>query len=203
MRKAGGSALPDAPGSVHDWEAGRRWRDPSPPRRVRHPMHRLAMIDIRSAADDAASLDAARSLVRDHILAHSEAHGVGEAEAVAAALPAPYTGPEGGLWVAWDGDAAVGCVALQAIAPGVAELKRMYVRPEARGRGVARRLTEHAIAVATARGFARLRLGTLTTMHAAQRLYASVGFERIEPYRPVEFGDTLFYERALGAAGER
>ena len=45
----------------------------------------------------------------------------------------------------------------------------------------------------------RLRLGTLTTMHAAQNLYTSLGFRPIAPYRAVEFGDTQFYELELGA----
>jgi ribosomal protein S18 acetylase RimI-like enzyme len=104
--------------------------------------------------------------------------------------------------VAWDGAEALGCVALQELAPDTAELKRMYVRPESRGRGVARRLTEHAIAAAAAHGYTRLRLGTLPAMHAAQRLYGSLGFRRIAPYRAVEFGETWFYERALdGTAG--
>jgi GNAT superfamily N-acetyltransferase len=154
------------------------------------------MIEIRSA-DDPASLAAARALVRAHILAHSAAHDAESAERLVAALPAPYLEPAGALWVAWDDDEALGCVAMQPLDAGVAELKRMFVRPEARGRGVARRLTEHAIAAATARGYHRLRLGTLTTMHAAQRLYASVGFRRIDAYRAVEFGETWFYERPL------
>ena len=154
------------------------------------------MIEIRSA-DDPASIAAARAFVRAHVLASSAVHDVAAAERIVAALPAPYVAPSGALWVAYDGDAAVGCLAMQEIALDTAELKRMYVAPEARGRGVARRLTEHAIAVAAARGYSRLRLGTLTSMHAAQRLYTSAGFRRIEPYRPVEFGETWFYERVL------
>jgi GNAT superfamily N-acetyltransferase len=159
------------------------------------------MIEIRSA-DDPASLAAARTLVRAHLQAHSTVHDAESAERIVAALPAPYLAPDGALWVAWDGDEAVGCVAIHALEPGVAELKRMFVRPEARGRGVARRLTEHAIAAATGAGYRRLRLGTLTTMHAAQRLYTSVGFTRVDPYRPVEFGETWFYERALDPTPE-
>lgn len=160
------------------------------------------MIEIRTA-DHPASLAAARTLVRAHMLAHSEVHDVVAVERVVNALPAPYAPPRGALWVAWDGDAAVGCLALRELAPDTAELKRMYVAPEARGRGVARRLTEHAIVVAASRGYARLRLGTLTTMHAAQRLYASLGFRQIAPYRPVEFGETLFYERMLDEPAAR
>ncbi|MEP6494337.1 MAG: GNAT family N-acetyltransferase [bacterium] len=157
------------------------------------------MIDIRSA-EEPASLTAARELVRAHIQACSTTDDNAATERTVAALPAPYLTPSGALWVAWDGDAGVGCVALHGLTPDIAELKRMYVRPEARGRGVARRLTEHAIAIATAQGYKRLRLGTLTTMDAAQRLYTSLGFRPIAPYRPVEFGETWFYELSLAAA---
>ncbi|MDF1506015.1 GNAT family N-acetyltransferase [Roseisolibacter sp. H3M3-2] len=153
-------------------------------------------VEIRSAADDPASLEAARALVREHVLAHSTAHGPDAAERLAAALPAPFA-PRGGLWVAWAGGEALGCVALQPLADGAAELKRMFVLAAARGREAARALQAHAIAEALARGHAVLRLGTLTTMHAAQRLYEGAGFRRVPAYRPTEFGDTWFYERAL------
>jgi len=160
------------------------------------------MIEIRSV-EDPASIEAARLLVRDHIAAASANHDVEAAERVIAALPEPYVAPRGILWVAWEGEDALGCVGLHELAPDTAELKRMYVRPQSRGRGVARRLIEHAIAVATARGYSRLRLGTLPSMDAAQRLYASLGFRRIPAYRPVEFGETWFYERPLGALSSR
>ncbi|MEO8623582.1 MAG: GNAT family N-acetyltransferase [bacterium] len=156
------------------------------------------MIEIRSVGDPA-SVAAARLLVRAHLLAHSANHDAEGAERVVAILPEPYVAPEGVLWIAWEGAEALGCVALQALAPDTAELKRMYVRPESRGRGIARRLTEHAIAVAAAKGYARLRLGTLPHMHAAQRLYTSLGFQPIAPYRSVEFGETWFYERSLSS----
>lgn len=156
------------------------------------------MIEIRSA-EDPASLTAARSLVRDHMTAHAGVHDAGAIERLVEALPAPYVGPRGALWVAWEGTAALGCVALHPLTPTTGELKRMYVRPEARGRGVARRLIEHAIAVASAWGYARLRLGTLPTMRPAQQLYESLGFQRIAPYREEELGETWFYERWLGS----
>jgi putative acetyltransferase len=154
------------------------------------------MIEIRSV-EDPASIAAARMLVRAHIAAASP-HDIEVVERIVAALPEPYVAPLGVLWLAWDGNEALGCLALHELAPDTAELKRMYVRPESRGRGVARRLTEHAIAVATARGYTRLRLGTLPNMDAAQRLYTSLGFRRIPAYRSVEFGETWFYERPLG-----
>jgi GNAT superfamily N-acetyltransferase len=145
---------------------------------------------------DAHSLTAARSLIREHV----ESQAVHDAAAIAAlvaALPAPFVPPEGGIWLAWEESQAAGCIALQPLGAGIGEVKRMYVRPASRGRGVARALVERAVVEARLAGYQRLRLGTLTTMHAAQSLYASVGFRPIAPYRAVEFGDTLFYELEL------
>lgn len=156
------------------------------------------MIEIHpvSTAD---ALATARDLIREHLEANSHAHDAGSTAAKLAALPAPYVPPAGGIWLAWDGAEAAGCVALHALTPEIAEVKRMYVRPASRGRGIARELGERVIAEARELGYARLRLGTLTTMFAAQNLYSSLGFEPIPPYRSVEFGDTLFYELDLRA----
>jgi putative acetyltransferase len=156
------------------------------------------MIDIVPATDPAALADA-RALIRAHISAHSTAHDPASTADLVAALPAPYEPPGGGLWVAYQDGAALGCVALHALGPTVGEIKRMYVGPAHRGHGVARALLERVIEEARRRNYDTLRLGTLATMHAAQSLYASAGFREIEPYRAVEFGDTLFYELSLGA----
>ncbi len=154
------------------------------------------MTEIQSVDTEEALADV-RSLIRAHVEAHSEAHSAESVAALIASLPAPYTPPAGGLWLARHENVSAGCVALRALSPEVAELKRMYVRPELRNRGIARRLAEHVIAEARARGYTSLRLGTLKSMQPAQNLYTSLGFEPIEPYRDVEFGDTLFYELKL------
>ena len=73
----------------------------------------------------------------------------------------------------------------------------MYVRPEHRGKGIARALSRHVIGEARARGYAKLRLGTLASMLPAQKLYEGLGFQPIEPYRNIEFGTTRFYELDL------
>jgi ribosomal protein S18 acetylase RimI-like enzyme len=148
-------------------------------------------INVR-VANNATTLDAARALVR----AHLELHSVEEAsiQHVVDALPSPYIPPTGALWVAYDGDDPLGCAAFQTIAPDTAELKRVFVRPEARRRGVARALTEHAIETIRAGGYTRVRLGTQSTAIGAQRLYESLGFTRIEPYRKGDFGIVWFYE---------
>jgi len=154
------------------------------------------MIKIRST-DDPTTLSAARRLMRSHYHAGSNMHDAAEVERIVAALPAPYVIPSGTLWVAWRATDELGCAAIQEIAPRVAEIKRMYVRPEVRGFGVGKFLTEHALACARVRGYRKIRLGTLVTAHAAQKLYESYGFRRIKPYREGEFGGTLFYELNL------
>jgi GNAT superfamily N-acetyltransferase len=140
-------------------------------------------------------------LIHAPVSAHSKAHDPASTAALVAALPSPYEPPDGGLWVAYQHGAPLGCVALHALGPNVGEVKRMYVDPAHRGRGVARSLLTRVVEEARRRNYGSLRLGTLASMHAAQTLYTSAGFQEIEPYRAVEFGDTLFYELSLGAPG--
>ena len=118
-------------------------------------------------------------------------------EAELAGLPGDYAPPRGRLLIAREGRRAVGCAALRPLGADVGEAKRLYVRPEARGTGLGRQLTETLIAEATAIGYAWLRLDTLPGMTSAIALYRSLGFRAIAPYRynPVE--GTLFLERDL------
>src|SRR5712664_290538 len=72
-----------------------------------------------------------------------------------AGLPAPYTPPAGCLLLAWREQAAIGVVGLKPLAAGIAEIKRLYVMPQARGAGLGRRLAERALAAASAKGYER------------------------------------------------
>jgi GNAT superfamily N-acetyltransferase len=100
-----------------------------------------------------------------------------------------------------DDGAAIGCGALRPLEPGVAELKRMYVVPAARGRGVSRRLLAALEAAALDRGWTRLRLETGPRQPEAIGLYESAGYRPIAAFGVYvdepDAGCSLYYERAL------
>ena len=114
-----------------------------------------------------------------------------------ATLPGAYAGPGGVLLLAWVDDLAAGCVGLRPFAPGACELKRLYLRPAFRGLGLARRLTTAALAEARSRRYARILLDTLPGMVEAQRLYRTLGFREIGPYRTNPVPGAKYMELAL------
>jgi GNAT superfamily N-acetyltransferase len=102
-----------------------------------------------------------------------------------------FSPPQGRLLLARQGDEIAGCACLRKIGEGTAEIKRMYVRPEHRGKGLGRALLEALILEARQAGYARIRLDSVRFMREAQALYTAQGFQPIEPYAeseiPAEF----------------
>jgi ribosomal protein S18 acetylase RimI-like enzyme len=139
------------------------------------------MTDIR-LAEFPRDLAEVRSLFREYADGLGIDLGFQDFEAEMAELPGKYAEPEGRLFLAWSGTAAIGCVALRPLAGDSCEMKRLYVRPQARGEQLGRRLAQHICKEALQAGYSRIYLDTLPTMEAAQQLYQSLGFRPTEPY---------------------
>ena len=121
-----------------------------------------------------------------------------EAAAGAPLDPAAFAAPRGTFVVARLDGRPIACGGLRTVGEGVGEVKRMYVAPEARGRGLARRVLAELEALGRALGHRRLLLETGTRQPEAVALYASAGWARTEPYG--EWRDSplsLCFERAL------
>ena len=94
--------------------------------------------------------------------------------------------PDGRLLLAFEDAQGAGIACMRRIRQNVCEIKRMYVRPEFRRRGVGRLLLEVLIAEARRCGYSAIRLDSTRFMGAAHALYRSLGFEEIEPYTESE-----------------
>lgn len=113
-------------------------------------------------------------------------------------LPGAYGPPSGRLLLTRSGDHAAGCIALRKLESGICEMKRLYVRPEDRGRGLGRMLVERLIAEARAAGYERMRLDTVeSAMKDAVALYRRIGFREIVPYSAIPIESALWMELRL------
>ena len=99
-----------------------------------------------------------------------------------ATLPGKYSRPKGDLLIGLDGERAMGCVAVRKLDDEVCEMKRLFVRPEARRMGLGRRLAQEIIVVARELGYSKMQLDTLDRLTVAMHLYETLGFRRTEPY---------------------
>jgi GNAT superfamily N-acetyltransferase len=150
-------------------------------------------------ADPLADLVIVRRLFREYAASLGFALEFQGFEDELSRLPGEYGEPRGVILLACSpaGD-PWGVVALRPLEDeGACEMKRMYVRPEARGRGLGRVLGEAIVAEARARGYRAMRLDTVDTMTTAIALYASLGFKPIAPYRFNPLPGALYFEASL------
>jgi putative acetyltransferase len=115
-----------------------------------------------------------------------------------AGLPGGYAPPEGRLLLAeYEGELA-GCVALHKLEPGLCEMKRLYLRPQFRGKSLGRALADHIIAEARQIGYQRMRLDTVEpVMKDAVAMYRKLGFKEIAPYCPNPMSGVIYMELEL------
>lgn len=112
-------------------------------------------------------------------------------------LPAPYSPPSGCLLLAEKEGQPVGCIALRQLEKGVCEMKRLFVRPDVRGKKVGRLLAETVLRRARDLGYHTMRLDTLPAMKQARRLYATLGFGETIPYYNNPSEEVIYMELDL------
>jgi putative acetyltransferase len=86
------------------------------------------------------------------------------------------------LFLAQEDGAAAGCVGMRRLDAQTAEMKRLYVRPAYRGRGIGRALAQATITAAREAGYGRMVLDSLPKMHSALELYRQLDFRETAPY---------------------
>jgi len=109
-----------------------------------------------------------------------------------ATLPGAYSPPAGRLYLALQAGEPAACAAVRPLDEEACEIKRLYVRPSQRRRGIGRMLVQRALADARTIGYERAVLDTLATMHEAQRLYSALGFIETAPYAANAIAGTRF-----------
>src|SRR5437667_3115306 len=110
-------------------------------------------------------------------------------------LPGDYAPPDGRLLLVFVNKALAGCIALRKIGEGVCEMKRLFVRPDFRGKSLGRKLVAAIIREATDIGYQRMRLDSLPPkMGDAIALYRSMGFNEIGSYYQNPVPGAIFME---------
>jgi len=132
------------------------------------------VIEVRREAPDAPAgcelFAAYLELVRERLPGYTPTEAIHGDEAA-------FRGPGAAWLVLYEDGAPLACGGLRTLAPGVGEIKRMFVRPRARGRGLGRRLLAELEAIARAAGLAEVRLYTTEVLAEARALYDSAGYE--------------------------
>jgi putative acetyltransferase len=113
-------------------------------------------------------------------------------------LPGDYAPPDGRLLLAEFENQVAGCVALHKLEDSICEMKRLYLRPQFRGRGLGRAIADRIIAEARTIGYQRMRLDTVEpVMKDAVAMYRRIGFREIAPYCKNPIAGALYMELEL------
>lgn len=147
--------------------------------------------------DDPDLIEIARAMFSEY----REAIGVGFVQhgypEELANMPGKYGPPSGCLLLVYERERPIACGALRDLGDGYAELKRIYVRPEARRRGLARTISSRLIEFGRDHGYRAIRLDTLRRLAGAYELYLDLGFTEIEAYNSTQEPDIVYMELQL------
>lgn len=108
-----------------------------------------------------------------------------------------YFPPLGCIILAKDEKKVVGCIALKPIGEDICEMKRLYVKPVARGKALGNQLVEELIHFATQVGYKTMKLDTLTSLKDAIKIYRSKGFVETDAYVYNPLPEVLYLQLSL------
>ena len=143
--------------------------------------------------------DIVDSLFREYVASLREDISFQNFEQEFAGLPGKYARPGGVVLIAWESTAPAGAIAYRMLEPGIAEMKRLYVRPAFRGRDIGRELASELIEDARQQGYRTMVLDTLASMGAARALYRDLGFAPVKPYYDNPLPGTMYMALELTA----
>lgn len=111
---------------------------------------------------------------------------------------AKYGTPGGALFLAAEENEPVGCIALQPLAEeGACEMKRLYVLPAFRGRGIGEQLVTHLLTEARVMGYQTMKLDTLNRLQSAIKMYHAFGFTDTSAYYQNPLPGVKYMEKRL------
>ena len=149
-------------------------------------------------AESSADIDEARALFKEYEASLGISLCFQSFDQELANLPGDYARPSGRLLLARDGFDIAGCIALRRLDDSICEMKRLYLRPGFRGKGLGGKLVDAILNEAKLLGYSKMRLDTIPgKMDEAIKLYRSIGFKEIPAYYDTPFGDTLYMELDL------
>ena len=145
-------------------------------------------------AVEPAHIDAVEHLLRDYLLWMRRRYrdrldmidayfDKTEWESQLADLPSHYGAPFGAIVLALVDGVPAGCVMMRGIGESVSEMKRLFVRPAFRGLGLAKQIIQRVMQLSCTRGYSQMRFETGALQTEAEKLYRTMGFRRIAPYR--------------------
>lgn len=114
-----------------------------------------------------------------------------------AQLEERYGCPSGRIYTAYCDDVLAGCIALKRLDAQTCEMKRLFVRPEFRGKHLGKQLIETILSDAKEIGYSSMVLDTLLFLEDAIRMYRSYGFYEIAPYNDTSISDTIYMKLDL------
>jgi ribosomal protein S18 acetylase RimI-like enzyme len=150
----------------------------------------MSRFTIKFAYDE---LDNVKQLFREYTEFLGVDLGFQQYDEEISSLPGKYALPDGRLYVIYDGEQLAGCVALRKIDDKSCEFKRLFVRPEFRGKKLGCILMEKIIADAKGLGYKIGYLDTLCTLKSAIAVYEKLGFEKIPPYYNNPLENVAYY----------